>query len=106
MPARIAVITSPTGAVIQDILNVLTRRYPLAEVILIPTAVQGEKSAPEIVRAFQALNTLDDIDVAIEFSVPDAAVADLTESLIEGGDLAADIGRVVESHPGALITVR
>ena len=65
MPARIAVITSPTGAVIQDILNVLTRRYPLAEVILIPTAVQGEKSAPEIVRAFQALNTLDDIDVAI-----------------------------------------
>jgi len=39
-------------------------------------------------------------------SVPDAAVADLTESLIEGGDLAADIGRVVESHPGALITVR
>ena len=65
MPARIAVITSPTGAVIQDILNVLTRRYPLAEVILIPTAVQGEKAAPEIVRAFQALNTLDDIDVAI-----------------------------------------
>ena len=65
MPARIAVITSPPGAVIQDILNVLTRRYPLAEVILIPTAVQGEKAAPEIVRAFQALNTLDDIDVAI-----------------------------------------
>ena len=65
MPARIAVITSPTGAVIQDILNVLTRRYPLAEVILIPTAVQGEKAAPEIVRAFQALNALDDIDVAI-----------------------------------------
>ena len=65
MPARIAVITSPTGAVIQDILNVLTRRYPLAEGILIPTAVQGEKAAPEIVRAFQALNALDDIDVAI-----------------------------------------
>ena len=65
MPARIAVITSPTGAVIQDILNVLTRKYPLAEVILIPTAVQGEKAAPEIVRAFQALNALDDIDVAI-----------------------------------------
>jgi len=65
MPARIAVITSPTGAVIQDILNVLKRRYPLAEVILIPTAVQGEKAASEIVTAFQALNALDDIDVAI-----------------------------------------
>jgi exodeoxyribonuclease VII large subunit len=65
MPARIAVITSPTGAVIQDILNVLTRRYPLAEIILIPTSVQGEKAAPEIVQAFKALNTMDDIDVAI-----------------------------------------
>jgi exodeoxyribonuclease VII large subunit len=65
LPAKIAVITSPTGAVIQDILNVLTRRYPLAEIILIPTSVQGEKAAPEIVQAFQALNALDDIDVAI-----------------------------------------
>jgi exodeoxyribonuclease VII large subunit len=65
MPSRIAVITSPTGAVIQDILNVLTRRYPLAEIVLIPTSVQGEKAAPELVQAFQALNTMDDIDVAI-----------------------------------------
>ena len=65
LPARIAVITSPTGAVIQDILNVLTRRYPLAEVVLIPTSVQGEKAADEIVQAFRALNSLDDIDVAI-----------------------------------------
>ena len=65
LPSRIAVITSPTGAVIQDILNVLTRRYPLAEIILIPTSVQGEKAAPEIVKAFQALNALDNIDVAI-----------------------------------------
>lgn len=65
LPARIAVITSPTGAVIQDILNVLTRRYPLAEIILIPTSVQGDRAAPEIVQAFKALNTMDDIDVAI-----------------------------------------
>jgi exodeoxyribonuclease VII large subunit len=65
LPARIAVITSPTGAVIQDILNVLTRRYPLAEIILIPTSVQGEKAAPEIVQAFRALNAMDDVDVAI-----------------------------------------
>ena len=65
LPARIAVITSPTGAVIQDILNVLTRRYPLAEVILIPTSVQGDKAAGEIVMAFRALNSLEDIDVAI-----------------------------------------
>ena len=65
LPARIAVITSPTGAVIQDILNVLSRRYPLAELILIPTSVQGEKADAEIVQAFQALNAMEDIDVAI-----------------------------------------
>ncbi|MDP6666391.1 MAG: exodeoxyribonuclease VII large subunit, partial [Dehalococcoidia bacterium] len=65
LPIRIAVITSPTGAVIQDILNVLTRRYPLAEIILIPSSVQGERAAPEIVQAFRALNSLGDIDVAI-----------------------------------------
>jgi len=65
LPNQIAVITSPTGAVIQDILNVLTRRYPLATVILIPTSVQGEKSAPEIVKAFKALNSMESIDVAI-----------------------------------------
>jgi exodeoxyribonuclease VII large subunit len=65
LPARIAVITSPTGAVIEDILNVLTRRYPLADVILIPTLVQGERAVGEIVQAFRALNALDDIDVAI-----------------------------------------
>ncbi len=64
-PSRIAVITSPTGAVIQDILNVLTRRYPLAEIILIPTSVQGDKAALEIVQAFEALNTMNDVDVAI-----------------------------------------
>ncbi len=65
LPARIAVITSPTGAVIQDIFNVLSRRYPLAELTLIPTSVQGERAAPEIIQAFRALNAIDDIDVAI-----------------------------------------
>jgi exodeoxyribonuclease VII large subunit len=64
-PSQIAVITSPTGAVIQDIINVLSRRYPLAEIILIPTAVQGERAAPEIVQAFAALNAIDGVDVAI-----------------------------------------
>ena len=65
IPSRIAVITSPSGAVIQDIINVLTRRYPLSEIILIPTSVQGERAAPEIVQAFNALNAMYNIDVAI-----------------------------------------
>lgn len=64
-PAKIAAITSPSGAVIQDILHVLSRRYPLAELVLIPTSVQGESAAPEIVRAISAVNAMDDIDVAI-----------------------------------------
>lgn len=64
-PAKIAAITSPSGAVIQDILHVLSRRYPLAELVLVPTAVQGESAAPEIVTAINAVNSMDDIDVAI-----------------------------------------
>lgn len=64
-PRRIAVITSPTGAVIQDITNVLQRRYPMVEVLLIPVPVQGESSAPAIVNAFAALTENMDIDVTI-----------------------------------------
>jgi exodeoxyribonuclease VII large subunit len=64
-PGTIAVITSPSGAVIQDIINVLSRRYPLADVLLIPTSVQGESAAPEIVQAFSVLKALDHVDLAI-----------------------------------------
>lgn len=54
LPRRIAVITSPSGAVIRDILNVLARRWPLAAVRLYPVPVQGEEAAPAIVRALAA----------------------------------------------------
>ena len=64
-PGRIAVITSPTGAVIQDILNVLTRRFPLVDVVVIPSAVQGERAAPELVGAFETLETESGIDLVI-----------------------------------------
>ncbi len=64
-PGRIAVITSPTGAVIQDILNVLTRRYPLVEVVVIPSAVQGDRAAPELIGAFETLEAETDIDLVI-----------------------------------------
>ncbi len=55
-PRALGVVTSPTGAAFQDILNVLRRRFPLIEVILAPTLVQGEDAPPQIVRAIQALN--------------------------------------------------
>ena len=64
-PKRIGVVTSPTGAVIQDITNVLQRRYPLVELILAATAVQGDAAAPGIVEAIGALNLDPDIDVII-----------------------------------------
>lgn len=65
VPARIGVVTSPTGAALQDILNTLQRRYPLAEVVIAPTAVQGDAAPGEIVAALHKLNNLGDIDVIL-----------------------------------------
>ncbi|MBT3942541.1 MAG: exodeoxyribonuclease VII large subunit [Chloroflexi bacterium] len=64
-PQRVGVVTSPTGAVIQDITNVLRRRYPLAELVLAPTQVQGDAAAPGIVDAIAGLNNEPGIDVII-----------------------------------------
>jgi exodeoxyribonuclease VII large subunit len=64
-PRRIGVVTSASGAAFQDILNVLGRRYPIAEVVLSPTLVQGMEAPPQIVRAINDLNILPDIDVII-----------------------------------------
>jgi exodeoxyribonuclease VII large subunit len=55
-PQRIGIVTSPTGAALQDMLNILRRRYPLAEVILSPTPVQGDDAPPGIVAALERLN--------------------------------------------------
>lgn len=55
-PACIGIVTSPTGAAIRDILNTLSRRFPLAEVILAPTPVQGVEAPPGIISALEALN--------------------------------------------------
>ncbi len=65
MPKTIGVITSPTGAVIQDILNVLSRRYPLAQVVLIPAAVQGFSAPMDLIRALHFAEAWGDLDVVI-----------------------------------------
>ncbi|MES2825940.1 MAG: exodeoxyribonuclease VII large subunit [Pseudomonadota bacterium] len=56
LPKHIAVITSPTGAAIHDILNVLARRFPSIPVTIIPIAVQGKESASQIVKAIELAN--------------------------------------------------
>lgn len=62
---RIGVVTSATGAVIQDIRNVISRRYPLAEIILAPVQVQGPTAASQIVEAIESFNSGDYADVLI-----------------------------------------
>lgn len=64
-PRRIGVVTSPSGAALQDILNTLRRRMPLARVTLAPTAVQGADAPAGIVRGIHDLNALPDIDLII-----------------------------------------
>ncbi|WP_448594141.1 exodeoxyribonuclease VII large subunit [Thermoflexus hugenholtzii] len=64
-PQRIGVVTSPAGAALRDIINVLRRRWPLAELILSPTVVQGEEAPPAIVAALEALQALPNLDLII-----------------------------------------
>jgi exodeoxyribonuclease VII large subunit len=64
-PRQIGVVTSPTTAAFQDIQNVLRRRYPLVEVILSPTLVQGKEAPPQIVDAIHRLNEFTGVDVIL-----------------------------------------
>lgn len=64
-PKRIGVVTSPTGAAIQDMLNILSRRYSGFHLILNPVKVQGEGAAQEIAQAIAQFNTYDLADVLI-----------------------------------------
>jgi len=64
-PERIGVVTSPTGAAIQDILNVLGRRYPKAEVIFAPVQVQGDSASGQIAKAIFEFNQKKCADVLI-----------------------------------------
>lgn len=64
-PQQIGIVTSPTAAAYQDILNVLRRRFPLAKLILSPAPVQGSEAAAQIVKALQALNRRAKVDVII-----------------------------------------
>ena len=64
-PTRIGVATAPTGAAVRDIINVITRRYPLAEIIIYPTLVQGAGAKESIVNAIEYFNSAKLVDTLI-----------------------------------------
>jgi exodeoxyribonuclease VII large subunit len=64
-PKTIGIVTSPTGAALRDILNTLRRRYPLVEVVLSPTTVQGDAAPDEIIGALKRLNQTVQPDVIL-----------------------------------------
>jgi len=65
MPKRVGVITSPTGAVIRDIINVSTRRFSKVNLLLYPAAVQGESVAKTVIAGLKYFNEMNNVDVII-----------------------------------------
>ena len=65
MPKRVGVITSPTGAVIRDIINVSTRRFSKVNLLLFPAAVQGEMVATTVISGLRYFNKTKSVDVII-----------------------------------------
>ncbi|KHE92865.1 MAG: exodeoxyribonuclease VII large subunit [Candidatus Scalindua rubra] len=65
IPQKIGIVTSPTGAAIKDILNIIDRRFANVEILIYPVKVQGEGAAQEIAQAITELNNYADIDVII-----------------------------------------
>lgn len=65
LPKKIGIVTSSTGAVIRDILQILSRRYLNLHILIYPAKVQGDEAAPTIVEGIRALNRFKDIDVLI-----------------------------------------
>lgn len=64
-PKHIAIVTSPTGAAIRDMLNILSRRNRSSQVTVVPTVVQGASAAPQIVAALKLAYRIPDVDVII-----------------------------------------
>lgn len=65
LPRKIGIVTSADAAALRDILNVLRRRFPVVQVLIAPTLVQGAEAPPKIVRALQWLDGRDDVDTII-----------------------------------------
>lgn len=65
IPTHIGIITSPTGAALRDMLNILKRRFPLAQVLLYPALVQGSGAPASLVKAITVMGSREDLDLLI-----------------------------------------
>ncbi|MFO0425700.1 MAG: exodeoxyribonuclease VII large subunit [Planctomyces sp.] len=65
VPRRIALVTSPTGAAVRDMIQVITRRWPAAQIVILPVRVQGDGAAREIARALAMVHRIPEVDVVI-----------------------------------------
>ena len=65
IPKRIGIVTSPTGAAIRDMLNILSRRFPYTEVVLYPSLVQGPGAAAQIAEGIKYFNKTGSVDIVI-----------------------------------------
>jgi len=65
LPKKIGIITSPRGAAIRDILQIINRRFPNVEILIYPTQVQGEEAAGQIAEAIDYMNRSSNVDVLI-----------------------------------------
>jgi exodeoxyribonuclease VII large subunit len=64
-PLKIGVVTSDIGAAVEDIKNITARRWPVAQLVIVPTLVQGANAAPDIIKSISCLEKYGDIDVII-----------------------------------------
>jgi exodeoxyribonuclease VII large subunit len=64
-PRRIAIVTSPTGAAVRDLLQVITRRWPACDLVIVPVPVQGEQAAPAIAAGLRTATRLPRVDVIV-----------------------------------------
>jgi exodeoxyribonuclease VII large subunit len=64
-PRRIALVTSPSGAAVRDMLQVITRRWQATDIVIVPVAVQGEGAAEQIAAALRSVHRLPRVDVVI-----------------------------------------
>lgn len=65
LPKRIALVTSPTSAAVRDMIQVMTRRWPSANIVVVPVRVQGDLAADEIARALRYVHRIPDVDLVI-----------------------------------------